>query len=221
MDRDAALGSGPDQTSPPGWYTDPRDGEQRYWDGQQWAPTDSGTMTPTTGSAQAGHELVAKELRRGAWWRFAIAVTIGSVVALIVLNSTTGTVLWWGGYLLAGSLAWGAVKRLRLAGDITGRGVGAGSWMTLLAGVGVVALLGFQAASYWTSPASPSSPTSSDPEEVVGSCWTDSAGDMVTPVDCNSSAATYKVTSTPSSAEYCAADYITMDDGTIACLSPR
>lgn len=216
-----AQEGGPDRTSPPGWYADPRDGEQRYWDGQQWASTGARASAFTAEGTQTGHELVASELRRGAWWRFAAAVIIGSAVALIVLNSTTGTVLWWGGYILAGSLAWGAFKRLRLAGELTGRGISGGSWMTLLAGAGVVTLLSIQAASYWTSPAGPSSPTTSDPAEVVGSCWADSAGDMVTQVDCNSTTASYTVTRTASSPEFCSSEYLTMDDGTIACLSPR
>ena len=105
-----------------------------------------------------------------------------------------------------------------VAGQVTGRGVGAGSWIVLISGVGVVALLGFQAATYWTSPASPTSPAS---DALIGSCWADAQGNSVVPVDCDSSTAKYQVTSTPSSAEYCSSEYIEMDDGGIACIAVR
>jgi len=141
-------------SAPPGWYPDPTTGRPRYWDGTTWGPDESPTLGATITDPSA--VLVAAQLRRQAWWRLLVAIVVGSAVAIVILMSTSNTVVWWGGYFVAGSLAWGALKRFRAAGELTGTGVGAGPWTAFAAGLGLVALLAVAAAMYWATPLEPS-----------------------------------------------------------------
>lgn len=203
--RDTRAGN-----APAGWYHTTTTGRPRYWDGTTWAADQPPAFAGTMGDPQV--PLLAAALRRQARWRLLAAVVAGSAVAIIILMSTTSTVIWWGGYLVAGSLAWGALKRFRLAGQLTGSGVGAAAWTAMAAGLGLVALLAAQAATYWSSPLEPISDT------VVGSCWKDSGGTQVENVDCGSPGAQYTVTNTTTNPDSCSTWYLSLDDGTYACM---
>lgn len=91
------MTDGADQATPPGWYPDPvgRDGDQRYWDGQQWTQHVHPPNTPTAQPATTAAQAPAGDSRRRRTW-FGQTIKWGAlggfllIVAVVVVAIVSG-----------------------------------------------------------------------------------------------------------------------------------
>lgn len=147
-----------------------------------------------------------------------VLVAVGvSIAGIMVINSSGGGILWWGGYFVTFGLWRTAWSRYQAAKAASGKGLGGVG--TAVTAVGAIVAVGAAAAFALAYAGDKSAPALT---ETVGSCWRVESSEQVQLVACDSSDATYVALEEVADEADCPASYLgvveTETAGRFLCL---